>query len=77
MSKVKLFRFVAPGVDEQVYYQTTRAAINDAVVASFAGHTKLYRVLEDGSEMLLYDSLKCKEKTTDAILKWAEKGGRT
>lgn len=77
MNTAKLFHFVAPDVDEQVYYKTARTAINDAVVASFAGHTKLYRVLEDGSEVLLYDSLKCKEKTADAILKWAEKGGRS
>lgn len=76
---IKLFHFVAPGnpgIDEQVYYPTVRAAINDAVLASYAGHTKLYRVTEDGEDVLIYDSLKCKGMSTEAILTWAEKGGR-
>lgn len=74
--QLKKFRFVAPDIDVFEEFPTTRGAIADAMVASYAGHTKLYRVLNDGTEELLYDSLKCKNMSINQILAWAEKGGK-
>ena len=76
MSKQKKFHFVMPDSDLYEERPTTRGAIYDAVVLSNVFDVKLYRVLDNGEEQLLFDSKKCKERTIDGILKWAEKGGR-
>ena len=76
MSKQKKFHFVSPDSDLYEERPTTRAAIFSAVNLSQVFHVKLYRVLDNGDEQLLFDSNKCKERTIDGILKWAEKGGR-
>ena len=77
MSKMKEFHIVSQTSDNYLSYQTTRAAIADAVrMAEVEDQVKLYRVSED-EEVLLFDSNKCKDRTIDGILKWAEKGGRT
>ena len=75
MNKLKTFHFVYGGNRAGLYeeYQTTRAAIADAVQQATVEPIKLYRVLED----VLFDSEKCKDRTIDGILKWAEKGGRS
>lgn len=74
---MKEFHIVSQTSDNYQSYQTTRAAIADAVrMAEVEEQVKLYRVSED-EEVLLFDSRKCKERTIDGILKWAEKGGRT
>ena len=75
--QLKKFRFVAPDIDVFEEFPTTRGAIADAMVASYAGHTKLYRVLDDGTEELLYDSLKCKNMSIDSVLRWAKKSGKS
>lgn len=79
MSKLKTFHFVYGGNRAGLYedYQTTRAAIADAVQQATVEPIKLYRVLEDDEEYLLFDSEKCNDRTIDGILKWAEKGGRS
>lgn len=76
MSKQKKFHFVSPDSDLYEERPTTRAAIFNAVNLSQVFHVKLYRVLDDDGEQLLFDSNKCKDRTIDGILKWAEKGGR-
>ena len=76
MSKQKKFHFVIPGNDVYEELTTTRAAIFSAVNLSQVFHVKLYRVLDDNDEQLLFDSKKCQARTIDGILKWAEKGGR-
>ena len=77
MSKQKKFHFVSPDSDLYEERPTTRAAIYEAVVLSNVFDVKLYRVLDNDEEQLLFDSNKCKERTIDGILKWAEKGGRS
>ena len=73
----KTFHFVFGGNRADLYeeYRTTRAAIADAVLLANVEPVKLYRVQEDDEEYLLFDSEKCKDRTIDGILKWAEKGG--
>lgn len=69
------FRIVTRDRDEFQDYNNTRAAVIDAMQASAAGPTKLYRVLEDGTEQLLFDSEKCRHMKIDKIFNQAEKGG--
>ncbi len=76
MTKQKKFHFVIQGNDVYEELPTTRAAIFSAVNLSEVVHVKLYRVLDDAADQLLFDSNKCKDRTIDGILKWAEKGGR-
>ena len=75
-SKDKMFRIVRPGYDYTYTAKTTRAAIFDAIASGRECPTKLYRVLDDGEEYLLYDSSKCQNMSINQILAWAEKGGR-
>ena len=75
--QLKKFRLVTKDHDEVCEYKTARAAVIDAMQASAAGPTKLYRVMDDGSEELLFDSEKTKVRSIRAILEKAEKGGRT
>lgn len=74
---LKKFRFITTERDEYQNYQSTRAAIIDALVSAAGVPTKLYRVMDDGSEELLFDSEKTKVRSIRAILEKAEKGGRT
>lgn len=72
----KKFRIVTKDRDEYQSYPTTRAAIIDALTSAVGVPTKLYRVLDDRSESLLFDSEKCNQKTVEGVLAWAEKGSR-
>ena len=72
----KKFRIVTKDRDEYQSYPTTRAAVIDAKQATVAAPTKLYRVLEDGTEDLLFDSEKCRHMSIDKIFAQAEKGGK-
>lgn len=74
---LKKFRFITTERDEYQNYQSTRAAIIDALVSAAGVPTKLYRVMDDGSEELLFDSEKTKVRSIRAILEKAEKGGRS
>ena len=40
--------------------------------ASAAGPTKLYRVQDDGTERLIFDSVKCRHMKIDRIFEQAE-----
>lgn len=73
---LKKFRIITTERDEYQHYQSTRAAIIDALVSAAGVPTKLYRVLDDGSEELLFDSEKTKVRSIRAILEKAAKGGR-
>ena len=75
--QLKKFRLVTKDHDEVCEYKTARAAVIDAMQASAAGPTKLYRVLDDGTEVLLFDSQKCRRMSVEDIFAKAEKGGRT
>ena len=72
--QLKKFRLVTKDHDEVCEYKTARAAVIDAMQASAAGPTKLYRVLDDGTEVLLFDSEKTKIRDVRALLEKAEKG---
>ena len=72
--QLKKFRLVTKDHDEVCEYKTARAAVIDAMQASAAGPTKLYRVLDDGTEDLLFDSEKCRSMSIDKIFAQAEKG---
>lgn len=70
----KKFRFVTKDRDEYQSYPSARAALNDALISACGGPTKLYRVLDDGTENLLFDSEKTKIRDVRALLEKAEKG---
>lgn len=75
-NKDKMFHIVRPGYDYNFTAKTTRAAIADAIMSGRQCPTKLYRVLDDDEEYLLFDSSKCQNMSINQILAWAEKGGR-
>ena len=72
--QLKKFRLVTKDHDGVCEYKTARAAVIDAMQASAAGPVKLYRVQDDGSEVLLFDSAKCRRMSIDKVFAQAEKG---
>ena len=74
--QLKKFRLVTKDHDGVCEYKTARAAVIDAMQASAAGPTKLYRVLDDGEDVLLFDSEKCRHMSIDKVFARAEKGDK-
>ena len=72
--QLKKFRLISDNHDEYRTYPSARAALNEALISACGVPTKLYRVLNDGAEVLLFDSEKTKIRDVRALLEKAEKG---